>query len=69
MITPHSLDVARSTLQVPLKRLGDIEHFDNMFHGERFLLVDGEGLGGAHGVFDLLQLVSQRRFSKDICIV
>ena len=53
MITPHSLHIPRSTLQIALKGLGDIEHLDNVFHTEGFLLVDGEGLGGADGVFDL----------------
>ena len=53
MVTSHSLHIARSTLQIPLEGLGNIQHFDDVFHTERFLLVDREGLSGAYCVLDL----------------
>ena len=59
MITPHRLHIARSTLQILLKGLGNIEDLDDVFHTERFLLIDREGLSCPYCVFDLLQRVSQ----------
>lgn len=58
MITSHRLDIARSTLQISLKGLGNVKHFDDVLHTERFLLVDRKSLSCSYCILNLLQHVS-----------
>lgn len=55
MVTPHGLHIARSTLQVPLKGLRNIENLDDVIHTKRLLLVDCKSLSCAYCILDLLQ--------------
>lgn len=52
-VASHRVKVARSPLEVLIKRLCDFEHTFDVYHGKRRFLVDGEGLGGAYRVLDL----------------
>jgi len=52
-VAAHGIDVSRSTAEILVECLSDFEHAQDMCHRERRFLVDGEGLGGANGVFDL----------------
>ena len=53
MVAPHRVLVAWTTLQVSLKRLGHIEHLNNMLHTEGFIFVKSESLGSTDSIFDL----------------
>ena len=52
-ITTHGIHISRSTLKVVIECFGDVEDAFDVWHWEGEFLVDGEGLGGSDGVFDL----------------
>lgn len=52
-VSSHRILKARATLQIPIKRIRDIQNTLDVLHAERFALVDGECLSGSNGVLDL----------------
>lgn len=62
VVAPHSILITRSTLQISLECLRNIQHFDDMFNAERLLLVNSESLCRTHCIFDLIAPMSARSF-------
>ena len=52
-VPSHRILVACSTLQVTIESIRDIEDTLDVFHAERLLVVNGQGLGSADCVLDL----------------
>lgn len=52
-VPSHRILVACSTLQVAIESIRDIENTLNVFHAERLLVVNGQGLRGSDCVLDL----------------
>ena len=68
-VTPHSINITRPALQVPIERLGHIEHALDMVHRERLPLVQRQGLGGADKVLNLQKVSILTFMPEDSCIV
>ncbi len=54
-VPPHRILEPRAALQIAVESIRDIQNALDVFHREGFPLVDGEGLRGADGVFDLVK--------------
>jgi hypothetical protein len=52
-VAPHCFLESWTTFQVPVKCVRNVQDALDVFHAERLLIVDSQGLSGADCVFDL----------------
>ena len=53
-VASHRILEARTTLEVTIECVGDIQNALDVLHAERLAIVDCQGLGGADSVLDLI---------------